>query len=47
MTQLGALVAVGVNGETLTSLGLVLLIHVAWADGVIQPEEKKAILKAA
>jgi hypothetical protein len=41
------LVALGIRPETVASLSLVPLIEVAWADGQLDTEEKKAILLAA
>ncbi|MBX3416438.1 MAG: hypothetical protein KF851_02450 [Pirellulaceae bacterium] len=37
----------GITGESIVALSLVPLLFVAWADGVVQPNEKEAILKAA
>ena len=36
-----------VSAETLTSLSLVPLVAVAWADGVMENNEREAIMKAA
>jgi hypothetical protein len=44
---LDALVAEGVTCSTLTALTLVPLIHVAWADRMMNERERKAVLKAA
>lgn len=44
---LDALVALGVTGETMAALALVPLVHVGWADGILQASERKAILRAA
>ncbi len=37
----------GISAETLTSVGLIPLVAVAWADGVMEDKEREAILKAA
>jgi tellurite resistance protein len=37
----------GINAKTAASLSLVPLVLVAWADGVIQRQEREAIMKAA
>jgi hypothetical protein len=42
-----ALVELEVEPETLIAFSLVPLVEVAWADGVIQPRERDAIIKAA
>ena len=42
-----ALVELEVEPETLIAFSLVPLVEVAWADGVIQPKERDAIIKAA
>src|SRR5437763_2479063 len=44
---LDQLVALGMTGKTVAALSLVPLIWVAWADGVIQDNERTAILHAA
>lgn len=44
---LDALLAQHITPETLTSIGLVPLIAVAWADNVIDDAERTAILQAA
>jgi tellurite resistance protein len=44
---LDKLVALGVTGDTVVALSLCPLIHVAWADGEIQDNERDAILQAA
>ncbi len=44
---LEAMVAIGVNAESLVAMTMIPLVAVAWADGVVQPNEKEAILKAA
>jgi hypothetical protein len=44
---LDALIELGVSAETMAALALVPLVHVAWADGVVQAAERKAILQAA
>ncbi|MEM7453770.1 MAG: hypothetical protein AAF456_05370, partial [Planctomycetota bacterium] len=41
------LIELGVTPETLTSVSIIPLIAVAWSDGTIQDEERKAILNAA
>lgn len=42
-----ALVKLGIKPQTLAALSLVPLVRVAWADRVMAPEEKAAILRAA
>jgi hypothetical protein len=37
----------GITGESIVALSMVPLLSVAWADGVVQLNEKEAILKAA
>jgi hypothetical protein len=44
---INALVELEVEPETLVAFSLVPLVEVAWADGVIQPKERDAIIKAA
>ncbi|MEQ1904061.1 MAG: hypothetical protein ABL888_07765 [Pirellulaceae bacterium] len=44
---LEAMVAIGVNAESLVAMTMIPLVAVAWADGVVQTNEKEAILKAA
>src|SRR4029078_2655824 len=44
---LDQLVALGLRGNTIAALSLVPLIHVAWADGAIQDNERTAILQGA
>ena len=44
---LDELLDAGIHAETLVALALVPLIHLAWADGVVDPNERAAILKAA
>ena len=44
---LDALVEVGISPEALTSFAMVPLVAVAWSDGVIQENERDAIMKAA
>ena len=44
---LDALIAMDIRGETLAALALVPLVVVAWADGKVQDQERKAILQAA
>jgi uncharacterized tellurite resistance protein B-like protein len=44
---LDRLIDLSVSPSTLTALSLAPLLHVAWADGTIQPAEQKAILESA
>lgn len=44
---LDALISQGVTCSTLAALTLVPLIHVAWADRMMNERERKAVLKAA
>ena len=44
---LAPLVDLGVTADTIAAIALVPLIHVAWADGEMQENERKAILEAA
>lgn len=44
---LDQLVALGLTGKTVAALSLVPLIWVAWADGVVQDNERIAILNGA
>ena len=44
---LDKLVGLGLRGNTIAALSLVPLIQVAWADGVIQANERTAILQGA
>ncbi len=44
---LDALLAQGVNAESLAALSLVPVVAVAWADGKIDAAERKAVLEAA
>ena len=44
---LDQLVAFGITADTLTALSLVPLVEVAWADGMVEDAEKRAILAAA
>lgn len=44
---LDKLVALGLKSNTIAALSLVPLIHVAWADGSIQDNERTAILQGA
>jgi phosphoenolpyruvate synthase/pyruvate phosphate dikinase len=44
---LDKLLALGIGAQTVLALSLVPLIHVAWADGKIQDEEREAILQGA
>ena len=44
---INTLVDLEVEPETLIAFSLVPLVEVAWADGVIQPKERDAIIKAA
>jgi len=46
-TVLKKLAAQNIRPELLICLGLIPLVAVAWADGVVQPSERDAILKAA
>lgn len=46
-STLDALLAIGVSPESLTSVSLIPLVAVAWADGKMEAKEKKAILDAA
>ena len=41
------LIALGLEPETVLALQLVPLAAVAWADGLIEPREREAVLKAA
>jgi hypothetical protein len=41
------LLALGINAETVLAMTLLPLARVAWADGAIDPKERKAILSAA
>lgn len=42
-----AFLKLDVKPETVAALSVVPLVQVAWADGKVQPEERKAILEAA
>lgn len=44
---LDKLIELGLTGDTVVALSLCPLIHVAWADGTIQDNERDAILQAA
>jgi hypothetical protein len=44
---LDRLVKAGLDSESLAALGLIPLLHVAWADGKVQPQERSALLDAA
>jgi hypothetical protein len=44
---LDKLVALGIRGNTIAALSLVPLVQVAWADGVIQENERVAIMQGA
>lgn len=44
---LDALTAVGISAESIASVSLIPLVVVAWSDGAIQDNERKAILDAA
>jgi hypothetical protein len=44
---LDRLVELGMSADTVAALNLIPLIHVAWADGVMQNEEREAILNGA
>ena len=43
---LDKLIQLGIHPETLSSLAVIPLITVAWADGTIEPRERQAILDA-
>ena len=42
-----ALIAVGVNAETIATVGLIPLVAVAWADNKMEASEAEAVLQAA
>ena len=44
---LDSLVELGIGPDTWTALSLVPLVEVAWADGVLDEKERRAILEAA
>lgn len=44
---LNELVGLGIRSDTLAALSLIPLVAVAWADGVMETKERKAILSAA
>ena len=44
---LDRLIELNIGPETLAAMTVVPLIQVAWADGKVQPEERKAIIQAA
>jgi len=44
---LDQLIALGVSGPTMAALSMVPLVWVAWADGSVQEQERKAVLQAA
>jgi tellurite resistance protein len=44
---LDALADLGLQADTLAALSLVPLVEVAWADGKLEPNERKALLDAA
>jgi len=44
---LDRLIELNISPETLAAMTVVPLIQVAWADGKVQPEERKAIIQAA
>lgn len=44
---LDRLIELDISPETLAAMTVVPLIQVAWADGKVQPEERKAIIQAA
>ena len=44
---LDRLVALGIEPETVTALGLVPLVQVAWADRTLHDREREAVLRAA
>jgi hypothetical protein len=46
-TVLDALIDCGITPESLTSVSLIPLVAVAWADDLMEDSEKEAILKAA
>ena len=46
-TVIDGLADLGINAETLLALSVFPLVHVAWADGSVSPEERKAVLEAA
>jgi hypothetical protein len=41
------LVQAGVRAETLTAVGLIPMVEVAWCDGMVSSEERDAVLNAA
>jgi len=41
------LVDLGLAADTWTAISLIPLVEVAWADGVLEPRERRAILEAA
>ncbi len=41
------LTALGVRGDTLAALTLIPLVEVAWADGLMEPSERDAVLRGA
>src|SRR4030095_6701832 len=41
------LVALGIRADTVEALVLVPLVEVAWADGMMDPREREAVLRAA
>lgn len=44
---LNKLVELGIHSDTLAALALIPLVAVAWADGVVEPKERSAVLSAA
>jgi hypothetical protein len=46
-TVLDRMIELGLTAETITAIALAPLVHVAWADGELQPGERDAILAAA
>ena len=44
---LGRLVDLGIGADTWAALSLVPLVEVAWADGVLDPKERRAVLSGA
>jgi hypothetical protein len=44
---LDRLVAAGLDAPSLAALGLIPLLHLAWADGKVQPRERAALLDSA
>lgn len=44
---LDKLIGLGIRAETVAALSIVPLVEVAWADGAIDPKERRAILERA